>query len=142
MTLGIALKSPKQPPGSYTALTKQQPTPTRPSLAPHTDHFAVVVTSLVAEFFSLIRIPTPQSTSTFWIRDPSRRAKRKDAGRKNCSPNGIHSPVLVKVRADASIQGHGHVSATIVIGSQPCQQDHQAGWGDSQLKGLLECSFK
>jgi hypothetical protein len=73
---------------------------------------------------------------------PVEAGQRKDAGRKNCSPNGIHSPVLVKVRADGSIQGHGHVNATIIIGSQPCQQDHQAGWGDSQLKGLLECSFK
>src|SRR5213078_338914 len=44
----------------HRAPTKQQRTPTRPSLAPHDDRFAVVVMSPVAEFlelFSLIWIP-------------------------------------------------------------------------------------
>src|SRR2546421_6590593 len=91
----VSQTQPWQPSGSYTAPTKQQRTPTRPSLAPHDDRFAVVVVSPVAEFlefFSLIWIPRGRIAVQ------------------------IYSSVLVKVRADASIQGHGHASATIVLG--------------------------
>src|SRR5436853_3860556 len=61
--VSVSQIQPWQLSGSYTAPTKQQRTPTRPSLAPHDDRVAVVVMSPVAEFlefFSLIWTPTPQ----------------------------------------------------------------------------------